>query len=148
MYAWMFAALTAAPLTAFGDSAVRVGTVQAPAGTDARTRAALGESLQRHIAQAQLGDSLKPYTIAPSLVQLRRYVEDNGPKQGKLVCVVDLALVSRGNIVASVRGNVTGSGAARRDVIDAAAQAAVSRLPEALQALDGSRKKAEQVAAR
>src|SRR5215207_11365561 len=76
-----------APLAAAanGDSAVRIAAVHAPAGTDARARAALSESLRRYLSEAALADSLRPYTVSPSLTQLRRYVEDS--KQARLVCM-------------------------------------------------------------
>jgi hypothetical protein len=129
-----------------GDSSLRIGAVHAPAGTDARARAALSASLQRHLADAGLVESLSPYTISPSLTQLRRYVEDS--KQVKLVCMVDLALSdAQGSVVGTVRGRATTSGASPRETIDAAAHAAVARLPRALQALSDSQKPPTQVAA-
>jgi hypothetical protein len=148
-WGFLFAALLSGSLAAAasGDARVRVNAVRAPAGTDAKTRAALNESLNRYLADAQLAESLRPYTVSPSLVQLRRYVED-APTQAKLVCLIDLALNdARGNVVASVRGSATTRDTNPRETIDAAAHAAVSRLPGALQALD-SRASASQVAAR
>ena len=131
-----------------GDARVRISAVQVPAGTDAKTRAALNESLERYLADAHLVESLRPYTISPSLVQLRRYVEDSR-KQAKLVCLVDLALNdSQGNVVASVRGSASTRDGSPRDTIDAAAHAAVSRLPSALQALDSARNSSSEIAAR
>ena len=137
-----------APLAAAanGDSAVRIAAVHAPAGTDARARAALSESLRRYLSEAALADSLRPYTVSPSLTQLRRYVEDS--KQARLVCMVDLALSdAQGTLVASVRGSATTRGASPRETIDAAAHAAVTRLPGALQALNDAQKSPTQVAA-
>ena len=129
-----------------GDSSLRIGAVHAPAGTDARARAALSASLHRHLSEAGLVDSLRPYTISPSLTQLRRYVE--GSKQAKLVCMVDLALSdAQGNVLGSVRGSATTRGASARETIDAAAHAAVARLPRALQALNDAQKSPTQVAA-
>ena len=145
----LFATVLSAPLAlaASGDSAARVGAVRAPAGIDARARAALTDSLNRYIVEEGLTESLRPYTVSPSLVQLRRYVEAS-PKQAKLVCVVDLALTDdRGNVAASVRGNATTLGVSPRETVDAAAHAAVMRLPGALQALL-ARQKPERVAAR
>jgi hypothetical protein len=130
-----------------GDSAPRVNRAQAPSGTDAKTRAALSESVRRHLAEARLESSLKGYSISPSLVQLRRYVEES-PKQAKLVCLIDLALSDdQGRTVATVQGSATSRGATPLDTIDAAAHAAVSRLPSALQAL-AEQKSSSQVAAR
>jgi hypothetical protein len=143
----LLATVLSAPLAgaASGDSPVRIAAVHAPAGTDARARAALSESLHRYLSDAALADSLRPYTVSPSLIQLRRYVE--GSKQTKLVCMVDLALSdTQGQVVASVRGSATTRGASSRETIDAAAQAAVTRLPGALQALN-ARKSPTQVAA-
>lgn len=132
---------------ATGDAAVRIGAVHAPAGTDAKTRAALSHSLQRYLADAELASSLRSYTVSPSLVQLRRYVE--GAKQAKLVCMVDLALAdSRGYLVLSVRGSATTRGASSRETIDAAAHSAVSRLPSALQTLSDTQKSPALVASR
>jgi hypothetical protein len=145
----LFASLLSASfaMAANGDARVRVNAVQAPAGTDAKARAALNDALQRHLADAQLAESLRPYTVSPSIVQLRRYVE-NTPSQSKLVCLIDLALNdAQGNVVASVRGGATSRDASPRETIDAAAHAAVSRLPGALQALD-SRKSSTELAAR
>ncbi len=144
----LLATVLSAPFAAAanGDSPVRVGVLHAPAGTDARALVALSESLHRHLAEAPLSESLRPYTVSPSLVQLRRYVEDT--KKAKLICLVDLALRdAQGNLVASVRGSATTRGASSRDTIDAATYAAVSRLPGALQSLNDGRSPAP-VAAR
>jgi hypothetical protein len=131
-----------------GDDAVAKGAAaRAPSAAQARAEAALQAAVARHLAEANLSESLSPYTLSPSLVQLRRYVERGG-KEYQLVCVVDLALSdAQGTVVASVRGNTAARGASYREAIDAAAGAAVSRLPEALQALQGVRK-SRQVAAR
>lgn len=126
-----------------------MGAAQVPAGTDAKTLATLNHSLQRYLADAHLVESLRPYTVSPSLVQLRRYVEHDTPKQAKLVCLIDLALSdARGNVVASVRGSATKRGGSARETIDAAAHAAVARLPGALQALGSTHKSPAQLAAR
>jgi hypothetical protein len=146
-WALLLVTVLSAPLAAAAnrDSSVRIAAVHAPAGTDARARAALSESLHRYLLEAQLAESLRPYTVSPSLTQLRRYVE--GSKQAKLVCMVDLALSDmQGQVVASVRGSATTRGASSRETIDAAARAAVTRLPGALQALNDSRNSPTQVA--
>jgi hypothetical protein len=143
----VFAALLSASAAAgaTGDSAPRINAVQAPAGTDAKTRAALSEAVRRHLAGAHV-TGLSAYSISPALVQLRRYVEE--PKRAKLVCLVDLALNDdQGRVVASVQGRATTRDASPAQVIDAAAHAAVSRLPGAIQAL-GEQKNPAQVAAR
>lgn len=147
-WGFVFAALLSASATAAaaGDSAPRINAVRAPAGTDSKTRADLGEAVRRHLAEAGLEGALKAYSISPSLVQLRRYVEE--PKQAKLVCLVDLALNDeQGRLVTSVQGGATTRGASQSATIDAAARAAVSRLPGALQAL-AEQKNSAQVAAR
>jgi hypothetical protein len=65
---------------------------------------------------------------------LRRYVEPG--RNVKLVCVIDLAVFDRqGALLATVRGNAATPGENRAEAIEAAARAAVSRLPSALQAL-------------
>ena len=139
--------LLSAPLAAAAnrDSSVRIAAVHAPAGTDARARAALSDSLRRQLAEPGLADSLRPYTVSPSLTQLRRYVE--GSKQARLVCMVDLALSDmHGQVLASVRGRATTHGASSQEAIDAAAHAAVTRLPGVLEALNASQKSPTQVA--
>ena len=94
--------------------------------------AALRDALQRHVAEAGLSESLAVYTLSPSVVQLRRYVEAS---RLTLVCVVDLSLRDRqGALLASVRGSATGT-SSQNEAIDRATHAAVSRLPQALQAL-------------
>jgi hypothetical protein len=124
----------------------RVHTVAAPAGTDARVRRALGESIEHELATAGLAPSLGDFTVAASLVQLRRYVKAQGAAV-EWVCVVDLALLDQeGNVVVSVRGNAATPRGEARETLNAAAHAAVARLPEALQALDAARKRAEKVA--
>jgi hypothetical protein len=124
----------------------RVHTVAAPAGTDARVRRALGESIERELGDAGLAPALGDYTVAASLVQLRRYVKAEGAAS-EWVCVVDLALLDRnGSVVASVRGNAATPSGEARETLNAAARSAVSRLPEALQALGAARKKSEKVA--
>lgn len=126
----------------------RVHTVAAPAGTDARVRRALGESIERELAETGIAPTLGDYTVAASLVQLRRYVKAEGAAT-EWVCVVDLALLDRsGSVVASVRGNAATPNGAPRETLNAAAHAAVSRLPQALQALEAARKKSEKVANR
>ena len=150
-WGFLFATLLSASFATAGngDARVRISAAQVPAGTDAKTLAALNHSLQRYLADAHLVESLRPYTVSPSLVQLRRYVEDDTPKQAKLVCLIDLALNdAQGNVVASVRGSAITRGASPHETIDAATHAAVSRLPGALQALDSTRKSPTQVAAR
>lgn len=102
----------------------------------ARAEQALRDAVKRHVSDAGLTEQLASYTVAPSVVQLRRYVEK---RKLKLVCVVDLAVKDQqGSLLASVRGNATALGASPDEAVDAAAHAAVVRLPQALQALRGA----------
>lgn len=99
----------------------------------------LRDSVKRHVSDAGLTEQLASYTVAPSVVQLRRYVEK---RKLKLVCVVDLAVKDHeGSLLASVRGNATAIGASPDEAVDAAAHAAVAQLPQALQALRGPDRK-------
>lgn len=150
-FSMLFAlASTPAIIPAEAAGTPNVNAAEAPTGTLAGVRKALSESVERQLSEAGLEPSLRRYTISPSLVQLRRYV-DQDSKRGKWVCVVDLALRDvHHSVVARVRGNATGggAGATARDTLDAAAHAAVSRLPQALQALEAGRKKPEKIAQR
>jgi len=136
-FRFLLPALFAASLAgvAAADQGVDVAAARAPAGTDARIKQALSESIKAQIGQAGLAPKLRGYSISPSLVQLRRFIEP-GQKQARTVCVVDLALndTAKG-LVANVRGNASSVGATPLATLDAAAQAAVARLPETLSAL-------------
>lgn len=100
-------------------------------GTDAER--ALRRAVERHVAEARLTDALSAYAISPSLVQLRRYVEPG--RKVRLVCVVDLILLDRqGALLATVRGSASATGATPHEAVDAAAHAAVARLPRVLDA--------------
>lgn len=127
------------------DSTAHVKNASAPAGTDARYKAVLNASLQKHLNEAKLDAELAGYSISPSLIQLRRYV---GPAPGrvKLVCVVGLALEAPTSLVAEVRGNAATSGTSPVDAIDAATRSAVARLPRTLAQLRDEH--AREVAAR
>lgn len=141
------AALLASSVTLAAGATARINRVEAPPGTDANARAALAQSVRRHLSAAKLDVPLTGYSVSPSLVQLRRYVESSS-KETKLVCLVDLALNDGdGRIVATVQGSASSSGATRSETIDAAAEAAVARLPSALHALN-ERKSPGEVAAR
>lgn len=119
-----------------------------PAATDARLRAQLLKSVEREVEAAGLGPALGAFKVSPALVQLRRYVHTEA-KRVEWVCVVDLALLSDSqDVVASVRGSAATQQGAAPHALDAAVHAAVSRLPQALQALGEARKKAEKVARR
>jgi hypothetical protein len=113
------------------DSSARVESATAPAGTDARLKNALRASVAQHLADAGLSGSLAGYSLSPSLVQLRRYVEP-GQKHARLVCVVGLALNSDRGVLADIRGSASITGASQLDAVDAAAHSAVARLPAIL----------------
>ncbi len=94
----------------------------------------LSRAVEQSLAQQSLTGAVSSYGISPTLVQLRRYVEPG--HQVKLVCVIELALSNRqGAVLAKVRGSVATTGASRAETVNAAARAAVARLPLVLQAL-------------
>jgi len=147
---FLVAVLTAAAAASAAPPAapVRVERATAPATTDARVRAALREAVRRELAEADLGATLRDYTVSPSLIQMRRYVESD-TRQLKLVCIVSLSLRDdQGALLASVNGNATTINATQRDTLDAAAHAAVVRLPEALRAALRARQHDSEVAQR
>jgi hypothetical protein len=125
---------------AAADKGVHVTAASAPAGTDARVTVALSESIKAQVNEARLASKLRGYTISPALIQLRRFIEP-GQKRARTVCVVELALAdAERGFVANVRGNASSFGATQLDTLDAAAHAAVARLPEALAALQDPRR--------
>jgi hypothetical protein len=133
---------------AAADKAVEIAAASAPAGTDARIKQALSESIRAQIGQAGLGAKLRGYSISPALIQLRRFIEP-GQKQPRTVCVVELGLHdSARGLLANVRGNASSFGATQLDTLDAAAHAAVDRLPETLSALQDPERGRARVAAR
>lgn len=125
---------------AFGASAdtppAQVDAPRVPDGTDVRLQAALRQSVREHVSRARLDGALTGYSLSPSLIQLRRYVGP-APERVKLVCIVGLALKSDRGLVADVRGHAASVGTSPFDVVDAAAHAAVERLPGALVKLRG-----------
>jgi hypothetical protein len=133
---------------AAADKGVEVTAASAPAGTDAGVKLALSASIKEQVAQAGLGSRLSGYSISPALIQLRRFIEP-GHKLPRTVCVVELGLHdSTRGLVANIRGNASSFGAAQLDTLDAAARAAVDRLPETLSALQGSEHGRARVAGR
>lgn len=97
----------------------------------------LAQLIAEHAESSGLSQDLRGYSLAPRLVQMRRYTEP-GQKRVKLVCIVSLALKDpQSALVAEVTGNAAGFGASERDVLDAAARAAVMRVPTALARLRG-----------
>lgn len=103
----------------------------------AELQQALERAVTRHVARSGLGSSLRGYALAPAIVQLRRYAEP-GNKHGKVVCIVSLAVTTQHKeLLAEVRGSAAALGDASVDAVDAAAAAAVSRVPEVLSQLHG-----------
>jgi hypothetical protein len=130
---------------AHADSSARVDAASAPAGTDPRLKVALRNSVSQRLTDAGLVRSLEGYSLSPALVQLRSYVEA-GHKQPRLVCIVGLTLSSERGVLADVRGSVVTVGTSQLSAVDAAAQAAVARLPAVLsqlQARDGNNRVAQ-----
>lgn len=113
------------------DSSLLVESASAPAGTDPRLKTALCAAITQQVADAGLTASLQGYSLSPSLVQLRRYVEP-GRKQARLVCVVGLALSGDRGVLADIRGSASIAGASPVAAVDAAARSAVARLPAVL----------------
>jgi hypothetical protein len=127
-----------------GLSAPITQLAQAEAGqADASRRSlqhALEKAVTRHVAKAGLSGALGRYSLAPSVVQLRRYA-DPGKAQFKVVCVVSLAIKGeRDELVGEVRGSAAalGATASAMDALDAAAESAVGRMPAALSKLQGA----------
>ena len=130
---------------AHADSGARVDPASAPAGTDPRLKVALQNSVAQRVTEAGLSRSLEGYALSPSLVQLRSYVEP-GQKHARLVCIVGLALSSDRGVLADVRGSAVTVGTSQLSAVDAAAQAAVARLPAVLsqlQSRDGNNRVAQ-----
>jgi hypothetical protein len=119
---------------AHADSNARVDAASAPAGTDPRLKIALQNSVTQRLTEAGLNRSLAGYSLSPSLVQLRSYVEP-GQKHARLVCIVGLALSNDRGVLANVRGSVVTIGTSQVSAVDAAAQAAIARLPAVLSQL-------------
>ena len=130
---------------AHADSSPRVEAATAPAGTDARLKLALRTAVTQQLADAGLSASLAGYSLSPSLIQLRSYVEPR-QKQARLVCIVSLALKNDRGVLAEIRGSAATAGASPLEAVDAAAHAAVARLPAVLsrlQARDGNNRIAQ-----
>lgn len=112
------------------DPAIRVDGVTAPSSVDARTRAALRDAVRERLAGVEHPPWSPGYAVSVSLVQLRRYT---GPDDATthVVCIVDLALRDPHDVlVGSVRGRATTEGTRVTPSLDAAARAAVARVPE------------------
>jgi hypothetical protein len=119
---------------AHADARARVDAASAPAGTDPRLKVALRNSVSQRLTDAGLVRSLEGYSLSPSLVQLRSYIEP-GNKHARLVCIVGLTLSSERGVVADIRGSAVTIGTSQLSAVDAAALAAVARLPAVLSQL-------------
>jgi hypothetical protein len=139
--------MLAAPLASATPRAKARSASQASAAATERSHAVtLRSALQRHLSNAGLTDSFAAYGISPSITQLRRYVES---KRLKLICIVDLSIQDeQGNLLTTVRGSATTTGASPEEAIDAATHAAVVRLPQAVQALRANSPKSQVADAR
>jgi hypothetical protein len=137
--AWLLlTTMLAAPLASAAPKIKARGASRpnASAAVERSNAVAVSDALQRQLADAGLTDSFAGYAISPSVAQLRRYVEAD---RLVLVCIVDLALRNeQGSLLATVRGSATSTGSSADEAIDSATHAAVSRLPQALQALRGN----------
>lgn len=117
---------------------LRVTPAAASASVDARARALLTDAVTRNLASASGETPHGRYSVSPSLVQLRRYVERGGDSRATTVCIVELALTdAHGVIVGITHGSATVVGGTAADAIDAAAHAASSPIPASLLAIEG-----------
>jgi len=143
-----FVALLTSPSVFAAAGEVRVEEPSIPSGTDRHWKGALRDAVTQHLSDAHLQSSLHGYSISPALVQLRRYLEPSG-KRARVVCIVSLSLRNAQGFVADVRGNASALGGTEPEALDAAAHAAVARLPRLLAAQDGgAQDRGAQVAAR
>ena len=119
---------TAAPPTA----RVGVEAASVPSGTAVEVRQALQAAVAQHLTAAGLGAELEGYSLAPALLQLRRYV-DPGQKRTKIVCVVGLTVQNEAReVVGEIRGSAATLGASPLEAVDAAAHSAVLRMADSL----------------
>lgn len=135
----LFASLAgAAPAGAHGAASLRIDAVTARSSVDADTKRALRDEVAKNVAALDLDGLVGRYTLSPSLVQLRRYV-DAGASEPKLVCIVDVALRDGHDaLVGSVRGSVSAEGVTQREAIAAAVHSAMKRVPQAIQIAERS----------
>ncbi len=118
----------AAPLR----SSVGVETASAPNGTAPEVRQALRLAVAQHLAASGIAGELDGYSLSPSLLQLRRYV-DPGQKRTKFVCVVALTVQNEAReVVGEIRGSAATLGASPLEAVDAAAHSAVLRVADSL----------------
>ncbi len=134
--AYLLLASLTAPLALAGPAQAAGATAQR-AKSDASMKQSLREAVTRHVARAGLKASLRGYSLSPAIVQLRRYTEP-GQKQARTVCIVSLVLKNDHDVVlADIQGRAQALGASPLDALDAAAESAVSRVPDALAKLQG-----------
>ncbi len=99
---------------------------------------ALPRLVSKHAAESGIDRELRGYSLSPQLVQLRRYVEP-GQDQLKVICIVSIALKDPSDsLVGEVKGTASTSDGNALDALDAAARAAVLRVPSALAKLRAS----------
>lgn len=147
---WISAVVLASSLAVASPTAsvVRVAPASIPASVDARLRLTVRDVVKRELAQSQFDPALRAYTVAPALVQLRRYVEP-GADAVALVCVLDLSIVDNtGTILGSVRGSARTIPANDKEALIAATRSAIAELPGVLAALESARTKSRLLAAR
>lgn len=128
----VLAALVATTASAAAPRPTSGNAAEARAAADPKLERALREAVAQHVSDAGLAESLKGYSLAASLLQLRRYV-DPGQKRTKFVCVVELSVQNaEREVVVQVSGSAAAFDGSAREVIDRAAHSAVLRVPEAL----------------
>jgi hypothetical protein len=140
-------ALAAPPATA-KVVALQVDAVSAPPTVGDETRRVFRDAVTRNMAEADVAASLRGYSVSPSLIQLRRYLEPDtrGPK---LVCIVDLALHDENNgLIGSARGSVAATGATEREAVQAAVRSAFGRVGEAVRLAQASQEASAKAYAR
>jgi hypothetical protein len=128
------------------DPGMKVAPASSLPRVDARTRVALHNAVESDLAADESVSALDGYTLFPKLVELRRYVE-GAQKTPTSVCVVELTVVdAAGTVVARTRAAANSQSATDRETLEAAAQAATTRISMSLAAL--SRAERDKVARR
>lgn len=124
----LLAATSFVPIAIAQPNTTRAGELDR---SEQSSQQALRRVVEQRIAAARLADSVSAYTVSPAIIQLRRYVEPGG--RVKLVCVIELSLTDRqGALFATLRGSASIRGTNTNEAVNAAAEAAVSRIPELL----------------
>jgi hypothetical protein len=142
---WSLAALLAASI-ASAEPGLHVAPAGAPPNTDTRLRVFLHDAVEHDLASNESATTLDGYTLFPKLVELRRYIEGN-QKTPVSVCVVELTVLdASGAVAARTRAAANSQSATPKETLEAAAQAATTRLSVSLAAL--SRAQRDKVARR